>query len=498
MNNEEQTENRKGQGTDHENQTAQENAAQGARPVRPVRRKGIIESIWDFFASVPVGITIIALLTVGSTLGTIYPQENAIPSPNPEFYYFDTYGKLGEIYFRLGLSHTYTTWWYLTLVLLLAISLVIVSIDRGVPLYKSLKNQPVARKVLAIRGDRLYASKEAAGEEEMNRLGEALKKRRYKIRTEQGALLAEKGRLPRFGAYVIHIGLLIIIAGVFTRLIPGWYYTDMVWIKEGERVPVKELGFSLQNNGFELEYYDQQQTRVKKYETDVAVYEGDQEVAIKHLIVNDPLIYENTYIFQNSFDPSPMFKDGEIQLLDKATQKPLGTFHFDFEDPQPEYKVGDYTLKVVNYYPDIRVDKDMGIYTNSREPYNPGIQFDISGPGFAEPSRQWMMPMAPFVEQMLGAEYKFSLKFQQVDVFHMTGLKLNRDLGIPIVYTGCGVTLWGLVLVFYFQHRRVWARLEDGVLHVGGHTNKNWLGMNKEFNRALSVIDVEPVKFKKK
>lgn len=247
-----------------------------------------------------------------------------------------------------------------------------------------------------------------------------------------------------------------------------------------------------------MEYYDEQQTRVKKYETDVAVYEGDQEIATKHLIVNDPLIYEKTYIFQNSFDPSPMFKDGEIQLLDKATQQPLGTFHFDFEDPQSEYKVGDYTLKVINYYPDIRVDKDMGIYTNSREPYNPGIQFDISGPAYQEPSRQWMMPMAPFVEQMLGADYKFSLKFTQVDVFNMTGLKLNKDLGIPIVYTGAAVVLWGLVLVFYYQHRRVWARLEDGVLHVGGQTNKNWLGMNKEFNRALSVIDIEPVKFKTK
>ena len=465
------------------------------------RRKTIFDHVWDFFASVKVGITIIVLIAIGSVLGTIYPQTNAIPSPNPEYYYMDTYGKLGDLYYRLGLADTFTSWWFLVLVLMMAISLIIVSIDRGVPLYRSLKNQPVARKVIAIRSDRLYANKEGASEADLTALGESLKKHRYKIRQENGALLAEKGRFPRFGAYIIHLGLIIIILGVFSRLIPGWYYTDMVWLKEGERKDIPEVGFSVQNNGFELEYYPDSD-RVKKYETDAVVYElgSNEPAAKKHLIVNDPLNFKNTLIFQNSFDPNPMFKSAKMELIEKATNKSLGTFEIDFNDPTAEYKVGDFKLKMINYFPDIQIDKDKGVFTKSRDPYNPGIMFEITGPGYEEPSKQWMLPMAPFVEQMLGQEYKFTLKFvpDSLQLFHMTGLRLEKDLGVPIVYFGLAVVLWGLVLVFYFQHRRVWARLEEGVLHIGGNANKNWLGMTKEFNRALAPLDIEPAELKSK
>jgi cytochrome c biogenesis protein len=471
-------------------------------PVQPRpsqrKKKTVFDQVWEFFSSVRVGVTIIVLLTISSAIGTIYPQANAIPSPNPEFYYSDTYGRLGEIYFRLGLHKTFSTWWFMTLVLLLAIALIIVSIDRGVPLYRSLKNQPVKRKVISIRADRLYAHKEAASEADLDQLEASLKKRRYKIRREEGGLLAEKGRFPRFGAYVIHTGLIIIIIGVFTRLIPGWYYTDMVWIKQDQRVNVKGLDFAIQNNGFTLEYYDDAHQRVKKYETDVAVYQNDKEMAQKHLLVNDYLVFNHTHIYQNSFDPNPMFKSAKISLIDKKSGKSLGMFDYNFDEPQPSYKVGDYTLTVVNYFPDIRIDKDKGIYTNSRDPYNPGIQLDIKGPGMTEPSRQWMMPLAPFVEQMLGKEWPFTLKIEQAQAFNMTGLKVERDLGIPIVYGGLAIVLFGLTLVFYFQHRRIWANLEDEVVHIGANTNKNWLGMTNELNKALGAAGFEPAVLKSK
>ncbi|HEU4964543.1 MAG TPA: cytochrome c biogenesis protein ResB, partial [Bacilli bacterium] len=174
-------------------------------------------------------------------------------------------------------------------------------------------------------------------------------------------------------------------------------------------------------------------------------------------------------------------------------------FNLDFNHPQPSYQVGDYTLTMVNYFPDIRVDLEKKeIYTNSTDPYNPGVQFDIQGPGMDKPSRQWMMPMAPFVEQMLGKDYVFQLKFQDVDLFHMTGLLVHRDLGVPIVYTGCALVLFGLVLCYYFQHRRIWARLENGVLHVGANTNKNWLGMRNEFNKTLTANGFESAVLKPK
>ena len=48
---------------------------------------------------------------------------------------------------------------------------------------------------------------------------------------------------------------------------------------------------------------------------------------------------------------------------------------------------------------------------------------------------------------------------------------------------GCMI---GLVMGFYWHHRRVWVRVTDGSLYVGGHTNKNWYS----FYRELSALDV--------
>ncbi|MGZ4113404.1 MAG: cytochrome c biogenesis protein ResB, partial [Tumebacillaceae bacterium] len=186
------------------------------------------------------------------------------------------------------------------------------------------------------------------------------------------------------------------------------------------------------------------------------------------------------------------------QVTEKKTGKVVGTLNIDFNDPKLEYKVGAYTLKMVNYFPDIKIDPEKGIHTESQDPYNPGMQFDISGPGLDKPVREWMLPMAPFIEQMLGKAYPIELKFQEIQTFNMTGLKVERDLGIPIVYAGLGIVLFGLVLVFYFQHRRIWARLEDGVVHVGALTNKNWIGMTKEFNKVVTAVDFEPAALKKK
>jgi cytochrome c biogenesis protein len=42
----------------------------------------------------------------------------------------------------------------------------------------------------------------------------------------------------------------------------------------------------------------------------------------------------------------------------------------------------------------------------------------------------------------------------------------------------------GLVMGFYWQHRRIWLRYEDGRIFLAAHTNKNWFGLKKEIERV--------------
>jgi cytochrome c biogenesis protein len=54
------------------------------------------------------------------------------------------------------------------------------------------------------------------------------------------------------------------------------------------------------------------------------------------------------------------------------------------------------------------------------------------------------------------------------------------DKSLPVIFFGAAVCMIGLVMGFYWQHRRVWLRWHEGRLYLGAHTNKNWFGLKRE------------------
>ncbi|BCJ85783.1 cytochrome c biogenesis protein ResB [Effusibacillus dendaii] len=445
------------------------------------KRRSVFELIWDFFASVKVAIVIIVLIAISAMIGTIFPQENFIPSSSPETYYPATYGTLGKIYYQLGFSHMYTSWWFVALLLLLGVSLVICSLERVIPLYKSLHRQEIKPALSVVQRKRVYTSFEKADDALADRMAAELRKRRYKIRREGSAFLAEKMRISRFGAYVIHIGLIIIILGALSRLIPGWYVSQNIWVEEGQTVKVPGSDFYVRNDQFTVEFYPDQ--RPKHYETKATIIENGKEVLKQSIIVNEPLKYKGIMLFQANFLP-PTLRLLNLDLKDKQTGSKLGTFTVDLSKLQTEYKVGDYTVKMINYFPDFDIQNDQPV-TKSTDPNNPVFLMQVEGPGVTQPVQQFLFVFQQFNMQQ-GS--KFDLTPSGGKMVQTTGLRVQKDNGIPIVYGGSAIVLLGLVLVFYFQHRRVWGQIHDGVLHVGAQTNKNWYAMRKEMERVLKAM----------
>lgn len=79
---------------------------------------------------------------IASAIGTILPQEMYIPSTaTPAEHYELEYGWFGKLYYELGFHNLYSSWWYLLIIGMLGISLLVASIDRFFPLYRSLKNK---------------------------------------------------------------------------------------------------------------------------------------------------------------------------------------------------------------------------------------------------------------------------------------------------------------------------------------------------------------------
>ena len=136
--------------------------------------KTIIDKIWNFFSSVKVGVSLIVITLIASTLGTIFPQEMYIPPNFPAAeYYQDQYGWLGKMYFELGFHNLYSSWWYLLLIASIGVSLVICSLDRVIPLYRALNKQKITRHEGFLKRQRLFgitSTSETQNEEAFDRI----------------------------------------------------------------------------------------------------------------------------------------------------------------------------------------------------------------------------------------------------------------------------------------------------------------------------------------
>jgi cytochrome c biogenesis protein len=168
-------------------------------------------------------------------------------------------------------------------------------------------------------------------------------------------------------------------------------------------------------------------------------------------------------------------------------------------DPKEEYVVGPYKLKLKNYFPDFALDKNGQPITNSKTPNAPAFIFTITGPGL-EPAGEIYMyfPRQIDKEQFRQDDINGNLakkieisagSMEDVEVaFYTTYLNIRVDRALPFIWTGATISMIGLIMGFYWQHRRIWLRIDNGILTLGAHTNKNWYGIRQETASALNQV----------
>jgi cytochrome c biogenesis protein len=74
-----------------------------------------------------------------------------------------------------------------------------------------------------------------------------------------------------------------------------------------------------------------------------------------------------------------------------------------------------------------------------------------------------------------------------------TGLIVTKDPGVNIIWAASGFMVLGLVMLFYFPHRRLWALCTsrpDGTADVRlGMTADRDISLTEEFNRVRAVVE---------
>jgi len=92
-----------------------------------------------------------------------------------------------------------------------------------------------------------------------------------------------------------------------------------------------------------------------------------------------------------------------------------------------------------------------------------------------------------------GLPWPFIPVLDDYDQVYYTGLQLARDPGMNVVWIGSALLTFGLCIMLYVSHRKVWLVFEPqdkGLrIRVAGLTNRNVMTFEREFNDLLRELD---------
>ncbi len=450
---------------------------------------------WRFFSSVKLTILILIILAATSILGTVIPQrESAMEFArglSPAAF---------KLYSVLGLFDIYHAHWFMVLLGCLALNLTVCSIDRFPSAWKRFKARPkVDRDGLfeKLPPERYVATSQALSTAS-ERVGGLLRSRFKSLREKEVGdavyFHGDKGRYAHFGVYLVHLSVLLILVGGIVGSLFG--FEAFVNIVEGKRTDTVrlrsnshelKLGFDVRCDKFFVEFYENGSPR--EYRSDLSFIVNGKEAAVKSARVNHPVQFDGITFYQSSYGkvssgrarlkimrgedaaPEPILLDMEPG---KSAPLPGNEGHLTILDTRGDFmRMGPAALLAI--HPEAGDETRIWVFKGWQ-------RIEKQFPGF--------LHQFPKFNPSAFAPYTFYL--EELETKYYTGLQVNRDPGVNIVWLGCFLMVVGFILTFFTSHRKTWVRLsahgKGTRISVAGMSSKNPVGLERELERLVHDI----------
>ena len=386
-----------------------------------------------------------------------------------------------DLFEALGLFRVFTAGWFTALLALLAVSIVVCTLDRTPGLWRS------ARDVRVVQPDAFFDPvlpdrAVIAGGLRAEDVHAALRRAGFRVRVAEGAggarfLYGDRHQNAKLFTLITHAGLVgfILAAAITSR----FGFETAILLPEGQALPVESIGsaglVSVKSLGFTAPR--DTEGRFTDFTTDLAVYRDGKEIARKVIRVNDPLAAAGYTFHQNFFGPAVdlTIRDGAGRLLwagpipldEVNAGRPYGRFAIPGREEGLEMLLGKdaagaASLAVVGY----RI-----VGTDAAG----GPLVETIFVGGAAPGRTYV-----------GETSDLRITFERVSAF--SGVIVKRDPGATIVWGSFLLLIVGLSLTFYFPRRRTWARLApSGELRLVARADR-YVDLRREFGRLLEDL----------
>jgi cytochrome c biogenesis protein len=422
-----------------------------------------------------LAIALLLLIAIFSSTGTVIEQGQS-----PAFYqtnYPEHPALFGFLTWKViqvvGLDHVYRTWWFLALLILFGTSLTACSFTRQLPALKAAQRWKYYEEPRQFQKLALSAELDTGS---LDSLSQILQKRHYKIFPDQdkeNLLYARKGIVGRIGPIIVHIGIVAILIGGIWGAMTGFLAQEMVASGNTFQVtnivdagplaaPQVPKDWSVRVNRFWIDYTPS--GGIDQFYSDLSVLNKQgEEVDHKKIFVNEPLRYHGVTFYQTDwgiagvrvqFNNSPIFQLPMAQLNTNGQGRIWGTW--------------------VPTKPDL----SEGVSLLTKDLQGMVLIYDPAG------------KLIDTVRAGMSTQVN-GVKLKVLDVIGSTGLQIKADPGIPIVYSGFGLLMLGVVMS-YFSHSQIWALQKGDRLYVGGKTNRAQVAFEQEVLEILDRLSSQP------
>ena len=447
--------------------------------------------VLSFFSSVGLTIALLAIIVLVAIVGTILPQRDAATQLasqiSPGLFSFLQAIEIFDLYHSVL---------FFLLLGFLFLNLIVCSINRFPHSWRQFRfksspeNPDVFREISV---DAIIIS--GQDEKAVTEIASAAMKSRFRAyssrKTADGLYLhGDKGRVSYFGVYVVHLSILVLIAGVIIGSLFG--IEGYVNIGEGQtvnKIDLRDKGqtlplpFAVRCDRFTIEFYDN--GAPKTYRSDLTFLKNDQVAAQGQVLVNHPLSIEGLRFYQSSYGLTSEGKASLSLLKDgKKIQDVSVGLGETFILPGKEGKV--QVLRVEENLMNMGQAVKLSVASSRGETVfwvfrhidkikemNPGIveQIPMFNPGLFHP-------------------YVFVVS--DVQEKYYTGLQVSKDPGLPVVVAAALLMFIGLMLVFLSSHRQIWLRVDaqpQGTrISIAGRSNKDAVGLQRDMKNIIAQI----------
>jgi len=449
----------------------------------------ILGRVWRFFISVRLAMVLILLLAAAVLVGTLLDQAPPSVIADPASYdqwlerARTKYGIWTDVFNFFQLFNIFHSLWFKAIIALLTASIIICSANRWKGIRTAVFQPRIRMGDTFFQHARYNATLTAAMpmQTAAEKVKRALSRSHYRVRTEAGegsiAVYADRNRFSKFGTYLSHLSLVLILAGTVIGGIWGFKDPEFI-VPEGT---IRELGLgtdlSVKLEHFTDEYY--LEGPPKDFRSEIVIYEGGEEVKRGIVRVNSPMSYKGIRFHQAFYGQTAV-----MEVKDQASGATLSeSVPLAWQTRDASRPVGSIEIPEAN-----RTLYVIGPVSGTTDPLVPAGEMRVeiyrrdTGSLIATDNVSQGTP-----KEVGGLDLTF------VRETRFTGLKVVKDPGVNIIWIASTLMIIGLVMLFYLPHRRLWALCKsrpDGTAEVRlGTTAQRDISLDQEFKRLRERVE---------